>query len=202
MASLTCNTHGYFMSLSLLLLLLVYFTTPVQIPQQKKAASGSDRSFCGMKGKMRSSRAVNQSRMQSVLTNGIPRLSLRQTWATPPTNRLSTPWNSVLSDCETKTKRYLPTTDLPYSDTLLIPCQSRKVSPFGVQATKNSDTTMAAACMFFCFIGSHFCVSRCSCHPPHAGKGGKNRRRGKGDGEESKRELEFKEDGTLISNGR
>jgi hypothetical protein len=29
------------------------------------------------------------------------------------------------------------------------------------------------------------------------GKGGKNRRRGKGDGEESKRELEFKEDGTL-----
>ena len=28
-----------------------------------------------------------------------------------------------------------------------------------------------------------------------AGKGGKNRRRGKGDGEESKRELEFKEDG-------
>jgi hypothetical protein len=34
------------------------------------------------------------------------------------------------------------------------------------------------------------------------GKGGKNRRRGKGDGEESKRELEFKEDGTLqqISN--
>ena len=28
------------------------------------------------------------------------------------------------------------------------------------------------------------------------GKGGKNRRRGKGDGEESKRELEFKEDGT------
>ena len=27
------------------------------------------------------------------------------------------------------------------------------------------------------------------------GKGGKNRRRGKGDGEESKRELEFKEDG-------
>jgi hypothetical protein len=31
-----------------------------------------------------------------------------------------------------------------------------------------------------------FCVS---------GKGGKNRRRGKGDGEESKRELEFKEDG-------
>jgi hypothetical protein len=30
------------------------------------------------------------------------------------------------------------------------------------------------------------------------GKGGKNRRRGKGDGEESKRELEFKEDGTLV----
>jgi translation initiation factor 1A len=30
------------------------------------------------------------------------------------------------------------------------------------------------------------------------GKGGKNRRRGKGDGEESKRELEFKEDGTYI----
>ena len=30
------------------------------------------------------------------------------------------------------------------------------------------------------------------------GKGGKNRRRGKGDGEESKRELEFKEDGTLF----
>jgi translation initiation factor 1A len=30
-----------------------------------------------------------------------------------------------------------------------------------------------------------------------AGKGGKNRRRGKGDGEESKRELEFKEDGEL-----
>jgi hypothetical protein len=29
------------------------------------------------------------------------------------------------------------------------------------------------------------------------GKGGKNRRRGKGDGEESKRELEFKEDGKL-----
>jgi translation initiation factor 1A len=29
------------------------------------------------------------------------------------------------------------------------------------------------------------------------GKGGKNRRRGKGDGEESKRELEFKEDGTF-----
>jgi translation initiation factor 1A len=29
----------------------------------------------------------------------------------------------------------------------------------------------------------------------HVGKGGKNRRRGKGDGEESKRELEFKEDG-------
>lgn len=29
-----------------------------------------------------------------------------------------------------------------------------------------------------------------------SGKGGKNRRRGKGDGEESKRELEFKEDGT------
>ena len=28
-----------------------------------------------------------------------------------------------------------------------------------------------------------------------SGKGGKNRRRGKGDGEESKRELEFKEDG-------
>lgn len=27
------------------------------------------------------------------------------------------------------------------------------------------------------------------------GKGGKNRRRGKGDGEENKRELEFKEDG-------
>ena len=27
------------------------------------------------------------------------------------------------------------------------------------------------------------------------GKGGKNRRRGKGDGEESKRELEFKEEG-------
>jgi hypothetical protein len=31
-----------------------------------------------------------------------------------------------------------------------------------------------------------------------AGKGGKNRRRGKGDGEESKRELEFKEDGTSM----
>lgn len=30
------------------------------------------------------------------------------------------------------------------------------------------------------------------------GKGGKNRRRGKGDGEESKRELEFKEDGALV----
>ena len=30
------------------------------------------------------------------------------------------------------------------------------------------------------------------------GKGGKNRRRGKGDGEESKRELEFKEDGTQL----
>ena len=29
----------------------------------------------------------------------------------------------------------------------------------------------------------------------YTGKGGKNRRRGKGDGEESKRELEFKEDG-------
>ena len=28
-----------------------------------------------------------------------------------------------------------------------------------------------------------------------AGKGGKNRRRGKGDGEETKRELEFKEEG-------
>merc|ERR1712224_839545 len=31
------------------------------------------------------------------------------------------------------------------------------------------------------------------------GKGGKNRRRGKGDGEESKRELEFKEDGQEYS---
>ena len=30
------------------------------------------------------------------------------------------------------------------------------------------------------------------------GKGGKNRRRGKGDGEESKRELEFKEDGKFL----
>lgn len=30
------------------------------------------------------------------------------------------------------------------------------------------------------------------------GKGGKNRRRGKGDGEESKRELEFKEDGRCL----
>lgn len=42
-----------------------------------------------------------------------------------------------------------------------------------------------------------------------AGKGGKNRRRGKGDGEESKRELEFKEDGQeysqvvrMLGNGR
>jgi len=41
------------------------------------------------------------------------------------------------------------------------------------------------------------------------GKGGKNRRRGKGDGEESKRELEFKEDGQeysqvvrMLGNGR
>ena len=33
---------------------------------------------------------------------------------------------------------------------------------------------------------------------PNTGKGGKNRRRGKGDGEESKRELEFKEDGEYI----
>jgi hypothetical protein len=32
------------------------------------------------------------------------------------------------------------------------------------------------------------------------GKGGKNRRRGKGDGEESKRELEFKEDGKFGTN--
>ena len=43
----------------------------------------------------------------------------------------------------------------------------------------------------------------------HTGKGGKNRRRGKGDGEESKRELEFKEDGQeyaqvvrMLGNGR
>ncbi|OQR82338.1 eukaryotic translation initiation factor 1A [Achlya hypogyna] len=41
------------------------------------------------------------------------------------------------------------------------------------------------------------------------GKGGKNRRRGKGDGEENKRELEFKEDGQeyaqvlrMLGNGR
>jgi hypothetical protein len=37
--------------------------------------------------------------------------------------------------------------------------------------------------------------------PKNKGKGGKNRRRGKNDGEENKRELEFKEDGqgkTLI----
>jgi hypothetical protein len=38
-----------------------------------------------------------------------------------------------------------------------------------------------------------------SIHPSihNIGKGGKNRRRGKGDGEESKRELEFKEDGAF-----
>ena len=41
--------------------------------------------------------------------------------------------------------------------------------------------------------GSHYI------NPPITGKGGKNRRRGKGDGEESKRELEFKEDGTSIT---
>ena len=42
-----------------------------------------------------------------------------------------------------------------------------------------------------------------------SGKGGKNRRRGKGDGEESKRELEFKEEGQeyaqvvkMLGNGR
>ena len=47
-----------------------------------------------------------------------------------------------------------------------------------------------------------FCVT-------FTGKGGKNRRRGKGDGEESKRELEFKEDGQeyaqvvkMLGNGR
>lgn len=47
-------------------------------------------------------------------------------------------------------------------------------------------------------------------HSIHSiGKGGKNRRRGKGDGEESKRELEFKEDGQeyaqvvkMLGNGR
>ncbi len=51
-------------------------------------------------------------------------------------------------------------------------------------------------------------------HPPSSqsiilGKGGKNRRRGKGDGEESKRELEFKEEGQeyaqvvkMLGNGR
>ena len=44
---------------------------------------------------------------------------------------------------------------------------------------------------------------------PATGKGGKNRRRGKGDGEETKRELEFKEEGQeyaqvvkMLGNGR
>lgn len=47
-------------------------------------------------------------------------------------------------------------------------------------------------------------VNLCSLNSPvqffwyYSGKGGKNRRRGKGDGEESKRELEFKEDGAFI----
>jgi hypothetical protein len=52
------------------------------------------------------------------------------------------------------------------------------------------------------FPGFHFpCAIPCVFSHPRlflldiAGKGGKNRRRGKGDGEESKRELEFKEDG-------
>mmetsp|Transcript_30931 Transcript_30931/g.62775 ORF Transcript_30931/g.62775 Transcript_30931/m.62775 type:complete len:179 (+) Transcript_30931:1677-2213(+) len=50
----------------------------------------------------------------------------------------------------------------------------------------------------------------CCCHlRPKTGKGGKNRRRGKGDGEETKRELEFKEEGQeyaqvvkMLGNGR
>ena len=53
-----------------------------------------------------------------------------------------------------------------------------------------------------------FCCS--SAHlRPKTGKGGKNRRRGKGDGEETKRELEFKEEGQeyaqvvkMLGNGR
>ena len=41
------------------------------------------------------------------------------------------------------------------------------------------------------FIDKNYKCTQCYVE----GKGGKNRRRGKGDGEESKRELEFKEDG-------
>lgn len=50
---------------------------------------------------------------------------------------------------------------------------------------------------------------RSTSNSPTAGKGGKNRRRGKGDGDETKRELEFKEEGQeyaqvvkMLGNGR
>lgn len=73
------------------------------------------------------------------------------------------------------------------------------------------------ACIFD--VATEFCVhsnqrkcletNQLCCPSPLKGNGGKNRRRGKGDGEESKRELEFKEEGQeyaqvvkMLGNGR
>jgi hypothetical protein len=50
-------------------------------------------------------------------------------------------------------------------------------------------------------VGVLRCLLDVLSHVFCAGKGGKNRRRGKGDGEESKREIEFKEDGKLSAHG-